>query len=91
MLVNTGERINDPKVNQVVFFQPWKGKTDKRKKAYPVIINGGCFLSGGRVSNWWNWHRLTPTGRITGAENQGYGSFTKAEGYNVSRKVTVLK
>ena len=91
MLINTGEQIRNPKLGEVVFFQPWQGKTDKRKKAYPVIINSGCFLSGGRVSNFWYWHRLTPTGRVKGEEEHGYGNFFIAEGYKVETKVTVLK
>ena len=91
MITNTGEQIRDPKVGEVVFFQPWQGKTDKRKKPYPVIINSGCFLSGGRVSNWWSWNGLTPTGRIKPTVEIGYGNFFKAEGYEVQRKVTVSK
>jgi len=91
MLVNTGELIRDPKVDQVVFYQPWQGKNDKRKKAYPVIINSGCFLSNDRVSNFWYWQRLTPTGRIKPEVEHGYGNFFIAEGYQLERKVVVLK
>ena len=91
MLVNTGEQINDPELDQVVFFQPWMGWNDKRKKPYPVIINNGCFLSGGAISNFWYWNRLTPTGRIKGEEEHGYGNFTRAEGYSVERKVVISK
>lgn len=91
MLVNTNEYIQEPIKDQVVFFQPWEGKTDKRKKPYPVIINEGCFLSGGRVSNFWYWQRLTPTGRIRPEIEHGYGNFTIAEGYEVQRKVKLIK
>ena len=92
MLTNTGELIRDPKVGQVVFFQPWRGKNDKRKKAYPVIIVDGAFLVDGRVSNYFSWKRLTPTGRIKhGCGEDGYGNFFVAEGYKVETKVTVLK
>lgn len=91
MLTNTGEQVQDPKADQVVFFQPWQGKTDNRKKAYPVIIKEGCFLSGGRVSNFWYWQRLTPTGRIKSEVEHGYGNFFVAEGYELQRKVVVFK
>lgn len=91
MLVNTNEQISDPKVNQVVFYQPWQGKNDKRKKAYPVIIKEGEYLSGGRLSNFWYWQRLSPTGRINPKVEHGYGNFTIAEGYRTEIKVVVLK
>ena len=91
MLVNTNEHIQDPEKDQVVFFKPWQGKTDNRKKAYPVIINTGCFLSGGRVSNFWYWQQLTPTGRVRPEIEHGYGNFTIASGYEVQRKVKLIK
>ena len=91
MLVKKGTEIRNPQLNQVVFFQPWQGKTDSRKKAYPVIINKGDFLVDGRVSNFWYWQRLTPTGRIKGKQEHGYGNFFEARGYLVERKVVVPK
>ena len=93
MLVNTGKQISSPKVNQVVFYQPWQGKTDNRKKPYPIIIKDGEYLDSqyGRLSNFWSWHRLTPTGRINPRVESGYGNFFIAEGYQVETKVTVLK
>jgi len=92
MLVNTGEVIRDPKEGSIVFFQPWRGKNAKRKKPYPVIIVDGAFLRDGRVSNYFSWKRLTPTGRIKeGCGEDGYGNFTKAEGWKTEIKVTVLK
>ena len=91
MIINTGTEISSPKVNQVVFYQPWQGKTDRRKKAYPVIINSGDLFVDGRVSNFWYWQRLTLTGRINPKVEHGYGNFFAAKGYKVERKVTVLK
>lgn len=91
MITNTGEKIEDPRVNQVVFYKPWQGKTDKRKKAYPVIIKSGQYLSNGRLSNFWDWQRITPTGRINPKVECGYGNFTKASGYEVIRKIVVTK
>ena len=93
MLINTGKKINNPQKDQVVFFQPWMGKTDKRKKPYPVIINFGSYLDGisSRISNFWYWQRLTPTGRIRKEIEKGYGNFTVAEGYILTRKVIVTK
>lgn len=93
MLKNIGEEIRDPKQNQVVFYQPWQGETDKRKKPYPVIINSGCFLDPtfGSLSNFWYWQKLTPTGRIKPEIEQGYGNFFIAEGYEVQRKIIIKK
>jgi hypothetical protein len=93
MLVNTGEQIRNPKINQVVFFQPWQDRRERRKKPYPVIINDGCYVDPiyQRLSNHWTWQRLTPTGRIRPEVEGGYGNFTKAEGYEITRKITVLK
>ena len=92
MLINTGKEIRDPKVDQVVFFQPYQSERDKDKKPYPVIINSGYYLDPQyqRLSNHWEWNRLTSTGKIGKKEN-GYGNFFKAEGYKVTRKVVILK
>jgi hypothetical protein len=87
MITNTGIHIKEPKVNQVVFFKPWQGKNEMRKKAYPVIIVDGQYLSNGLISNFWSWQRLTPTGRINPKVECGYGNFFQAEGYKVVRKV----
>lgn len=88
MILNTDIQISDPKVNQVVFYQPPR-KFDKDKKPYPIIINEGCYLSNGRLSNFWQWQRLTPSGRIRPKIENGYGNFTKAKGWKVERKVKV--
>lgn len=89
MLVNTKEKVNSPKIGDVVYFQPWKGSTDKRKNAYPVLIRSGGFLSNGRISNFWYWQPLTPTGRPKGEVEHGYGMFFVAEGWKTEVKVTV--
>jgi hypothetical protein len=91
MITNTGVKINEPKVNQVVFYQPWQGKNDRRKKAYPVIIIDGAYYRNGLLSNFWDWHRLSPTGRINPKRECGYGNFTEAEGVEVITKVKVKK
>jgi len=91
MLVNTGIQVSEPAMNQVVFYQPWQGKNDRRKKAYPVIIKDGAYLRNGRLSNFWDWQRLSPTGRINPKVECGYGNFFKAEGYEVVKKVIVSK
>jgi hypothetical protein len=91
MITNTGIEVKEPRINQVVFYQPWQGKNDHRKKPYPVIIVGGCYLSNGLLSNHWDWHRLSPTGRINPKKEYGYGNFTKAEGVEVVTKVKVAK
>lgn len=90
MLIDTNKQINSPKVNQVVFFHPARKMKYKPRKSYPVIINEGCFLSNGRVSNFWEWQKLTPTGFIRKTEH-GYGRFTIASGYEVQRKVKLIK
>jgi hypothetical protein len=92
MLTNTEIPISNPSVNQIVFFKPWQGKNDKRKKAYPVIINSGNYLSNGLISNFWYWQRITPLGNINSTIEHGYGNFTEATGYNkVERKIIFNK
>jgi hypothetical protein len=88
MLVNTKARIESPLINQVVFYNPWRD--EPRKKPYPVIINSGSYYSNNRISNHWYWQRVSPTGRINPKIEYGYGSFTVAEGYKISRKIKVL-
>jgi hypothetical protein len=84
MITNTGREISAPNKNKVVFFKPWQGK-DARKKAYPVIINDGQFLSNGRISNFWDWQRVNPTtGKINSKAENGYGNFTVATGFSIS-------
>lgn len=82
MITNTNEPISSPEKNQVVFFKPWEDEKDKRKKAYPVIINEGQFFSNGAISNFWYWQRITPTGKIKPKIEHGYGNFTIAIGYS---------
>lgn len=89
MITNTGKMVKEPKVNEVVFYQPWQNKRDFQKKSYPVIIKSGNYLSNGLLSNFWYWQRLTPTGRINPKVECGYGNFTEATGYDVVRKVIV--
>jgi len=91
MLINTNKEINNPKINQVVFFQPWKGKNDHRKKPYPVIINSGNLFVNNLMSNFWYWQRITPSGRIRPEIEHGYGNFFIAEGYELQRKITIKK
>ena len=91
MITDTGILISNPNVNQIVFFKPWQDKYDKRKKAYPVIINSGDYLSDGSVSNFWYWQRITPSGRINPIIEHGYGNFTEATGYEVKRKIIITK
>jgi hypothetical protein len=81
MITNTEKKIVEPGI----------GKNDGRKKAYPVIIDSGEFCVGGRVSNFWYWQRLSPTGRINPKVEHGYGNFFLAEGYEVQRKIIVKK
>jgi len=88
MLVNTEIRVTCPNANHVVFYKYWQGK-DERKKAYPVIINSGNFEVNGRISNFWRWQRISPTGRINPNVESGYGNFTEAEGYEVTRKIKI--
>ena len=90
MLKDSNVRISDPAINQVVFFKPWQGKNANRKKAYPVIINSGKYLSNGLLSNFWEWQRVSPTGRINNNIESGYGNFTVAWNYEVQRKIKVL-
>lgn len=92
MLVNTNVKISDPDRNQVVFFRPWCDiKQGETGKEYPVIINSGRYLSGGRLSNYWTWCKVTPTGKISEKIESGYGNFYIAEGFEVEivRKITI--
>ena len=93
ILVNTNKKINEPKIGEVVYFQPWMGKNANRKKSYPVLIKSGCYLDAmfHNVSNYWTWQHLTPTGRPKGDIEQGYGNFTIAKGWKVEIKVVVMK
>ena len=90
MITNTDIRINNPKVNEVVFYQPPRTFKRRDKKPYPVIIKEGCYLSNGRLSNFWYWQRVTPSGRIKSGDEHGYGNFTKAEGWKIEIKVKVI-
>jgi hypothetical protein len=80
MITNTKVEIKSPKINQVVFFKPWQGK-DAKKKAYPVIINDGQYMGQHGLSNFWDWQRLSPTGKINKKVENGYGNFTLANGF----------
>jgi hypothetical protein len=91
MITNTTKVIINPETDQVVFFKPWMNKNDKRKKAYSIIINSGEYIRNGRLSNFWYWQRISPSGRINPKVEYGYGNFTIAEGYEVIRKVKVTK
>ena|ERR1035437_9423252 len=83
MIRNTKIGISDPKIDQVVFFKPWQGK-DTKKKAYPVIINSGQYMTEHGLSNFWYWQKISPTvGRISKNIEHGYGKFTLAKGYSV--------
>jgi hypothetical protein len=86
MITDTNTHISEPKKNQVVFFKPWQGKKDAKKKAYPVIINDGEFFTKGihgGLCNFWDWQRVSPSGRINKNVEKGYGNFTIAEGFGV--------
>jgi len=91
MLMNSEIQISNPSVNQIVFFKPWQDKYDKRRKAYPVIINSGHYEIDGRLSNFWYWQRISPSGKINPIVEHGYGNFTEATGYEVKRKIIVIK
>lgn len=84
MITDTKEHISNPKPHQVVFFKPWMGKNEKRKKAYPVIINDGQYMGQHGLSNFWDWQRLSLTGRINKNVEHGYGNFTIAKGFKIS-------
>lgn len=90
MLVNTNENIDSPSVNSVVFYTPRSNNIGRKKKPYPVIINSGQYNVNGRLSNFWYWQRISPTGRIKPEIEHGYGNFTVAEGYEIQRRVKVL-
>ena len=105
MITDTKHPISNPKVNQIVFFKPWQGK-DAKKKAYPVIINDGQYMGTYGLSNFWDYQRISPTGRINKNVEQCYGNFTLAKNITVrvvtetifldkiltlaTRKITVL-
>ena len=86
MITDTGEHITTPEVNRIVFHKPWQGKKEMKKKAYPVIINSGQYLDSlyHRLSNFWDWQRVSPTGKINKKVESGYGNFTIASGYITS-------
>ncbi len=93
MLVNTNKKISDPKISDVVFFQPWGSKTDWKKKAYPVLIKSGCYRNTTfhTVTNFWDWQPLTPTGKPKGKLQHGYGNFTIATGWQTEVRIIVSK
>jgi len=72
MLVNTNKLIKSPKINQVVFYHPPRTLKHRDKKPYPVIINDGCYFYNGRLSNFWEWQKLTASGRFR-ESGCGYG------------------
>ena len=82
MLIDTGNVIKKPSVNQIVFNHPWH-EDDKHKKPYPVLIVSGEYEVNGRLSNFWYWQRVSQTGKITAKIECGYPHFTIAEGYKV--------
>ena len=93
MIVDTGLPNFNPRVNEIVFFKPWMGENDHKKKPYPIIINSGRFYDeDGRLNNYWHWQKVSQvTGRINPNIESGYGRFSKATGYSVERKVVVKK
>lgn len=48
------------------------GKTLKHPDGRTVKITGGAFLRNGRVSNFWTWREVLPSGKL-GKEEDGYG------------------
>jgi hypothetical protein len=52
----------------------WKvGDVVRHPDGYNVKILRGQYLSGGRVSNWWEWVKLDRKGRKTKTYETGYG------------------
>jgi len=90
MLVNTNKRVKCPKINQVVFYQPPRRLKCRDYVPYPVIITDGCYTSNGKISNFWEWQRITLSGKFKDIGN-GYGHFYIAEGYEVERKIIIKR
>jgi len=55
-------------------------------KPYPVVIKQGSYLSNGRISNFWEWQRISLHGKL-GEKGCGYGNFTVADGYRIEVKI----
>ena len=91
MLTITKNRVREPRPDEVVFYQPRNYDNQNHKKPYPVIVSSVKFEIGGRVSNFFYWQSITPTGRIRDKVEHGYGNFYAAEGWSVSRKITITK
>jgi hypothetical protein len=63
------EYVQSPNCHSIVLYHDAKAK-----EIYPVFITKGCYLSNGRVSNFWNWCRLNEDLSL-GEEECGYGNF----------------
>ncbi len=48
------------------------GKVSRHPDGYLVYISDGSFMRNGRVSNFWDWHRLNDDGTL-GESEGGYG------------------
>lgn len=90
MLINTGKRINQPKINEIVFYQPPRRLKCKDYKPYPVVIKKGCYFSNGNLSNFWEWQRISLQGKL-GKKGYGYGNFTIAKGYEIEIKYKIKR
>ncbi|HDY88856.1 MAG TPA: hypothetical protein ENH82_12190 [bacterium] len=77
--------INDPKIGSIVKHIGWQ----QDKKVYPcdVYITDGCYLSDGRLSNFWWWKRVLKDGSL-GKVEKGYGSFEESnKNYEIEIRV----
>ena len=92
--VQVPKQINGPLLKRVV--EPYRNSVvyiyKKEEKALiPIIIKDGCYLSNGRLSNFWYWFELNEELEVVG-ESSGYGGFYQTlEPFNVELKYIVTK
>jgi hypothetical protein len=65
--------ISEPSKNSVVY--EYNEETEELK---PVLILEGCWLSNGRLSNWWEWQVLNNNLELC-ERKSGYGRFYKPQ------------
>ena len=63
------------------------------KGKYPVYITAGCFETGGRISNFWDFKKVKPDGTLSQREMGDYdnehGKFARIKGAKVAIMVTL--
>jgi hypothetical protein len=75
---NSVKKINSPSTNQIVRHNGFQ-KDGNLNYPCDVLIIGGDYYVGGRISNFWSWQRVLSDGTIISEIETGYGDFSEIE------------